>query len=110
MRDYNKQFIEKYDGLSKNEIKYLASIEQKVQELYDYFYLEKSINDDFFTSTRILEDKMSQNEKIEFLLNYLELKYKLIISSSIKHMYRKLRMGTDLPSNEYSDLMIKKTS
>lgn len=48
---------------------------------------------------------MSQNDKIEFLLNYLELKYKLITPSSIKHMFKELQMGTDLPSSECSDLM-----
>ncbi len=106
VKEYNKQFIEKYEGLSKDEIKLLASIEKKDQELFDYFYLEKSVNADFFTNTRIFDDKMSQNDKIDFLLNYLELKYKLITPSSIKHMFKELGMGTDLPSNEYSDLMI----
>ncbi len=106
IKDYNKNFIEKYEGLSKDEIKLLACIEQKDQELFDYFYVEKSVNSDFFTNTRLFDEKMSQNDKIEFLLNYLELKYKLITPSSIRNMFKELGMGSDLPSNEYTDLMM----
>lgn len=48
---------------------------------------------------------MSNNEKIAYLLDYLELKYKLITPSAMEHIFKELGIGQEIQSQEYPDLM-----
>lgn len=104
-KNFQTHLIEKYEGISKEELQFLTSIETKNKELFDYFYQDDYINEGFFKNTRIFEDKMSNNQKIQFLLNFLELKYKLVSPTTLKLIFTELGIGQDLSNNEYPDLM-----
>ena len=103
--NYEKPFVKEFEGCSKNEIFDLAMMKNEEKEIFNYFYPENYIHNGFFENSRVFNDKMSKNEKIEYLTNYLELNYCLITPTIMKHILKRSGITNEVDDNDFSDLM-----
>lgn len=87
-------------------MKDLAFIDPKDEALCDYFYPDSYVSKDFFVNSNAFDEKMSEKEKQNFLITYLELKYILITPTTIKHVFKEIDMPVDLQEHEYPEMMI----
>ena len=106
IKDYEKTLLDKYEGTSSDDLKTLACIENKDKETFDYFYPERSLTKNFFTNTNVFDEKMSQNEKADYLVEYLSVKYRLLTPTSMRHVFRLLGLDGELGSSEYPEMMV----
>lgn len=103
--EFQKQFIDKYENINTKDLKEMIGLNKREKEVFDIYYKNKFINEDFFKEANEFNDNMSQEEKSEFIVEYLRKKYTLITPNILEQIFKEIDFNHGLNSNEFDDFI-----
>lgn len=103
--EFKKSFIKTYKNTPKQELKSQINIATN-DDYFDYVYKQNIITEDFLEESNLFSDKRKEEEKINFLLQFLKEKYLLITPKILKQIFSDIGISKNFSTiDEYTEMI-----
>lgn len=103
--EFKKSFIKTYKNTTKQELKSQINIATN-DDYFDYVYKQNIITEDFLEDSNLFSEKKKEEEKINFLLEFLKEKYLLITPKILKQIFSDIGISKNFSSiEEYTEMI-----
>jgi hypothetical protein len=104
----DQDFIEVFNNVKTSELKNMMYLDNDDSKKFDYFINKQEyVDQDFFTKSKVFSSKMNEQNKIDYLLDYLENTYGVVTPKNLRTIFEEfLGMGqTGLSNEDYENII-----
>ena len=103
--EYKNSFIKSFKNTSKQDLKSQITIPSN-DDYFDYVYRQSIVTEDFFEESNLFSEIKKEEERINFLLEYLKEKYLLITPKILKQIFSEIGISKNFSTiDEYSEII-----
>jgi hypothetical protein len=107
-QNFQEEFVESFKNFKVDEIKNMMYLNPKEEIKFDFMFNKADvINDDFFKNNNIFNDKASVEEKIEFMIDFIESTYEIVTPKILKQIFEELLgiINLDMSEDDYESMI-----
>lgn len=97
--NYKKEILRILNDKSAEDVKELLNLNSKEQEMFDYYYKDDYITEDFFNNINEFDKNMSEENKADYMINYMKEKYLLITPKIMINVFNEFGINFELETN-----------